>query len=75
VINCEGEVKAMKIIKLITVAGLSLALVRAVTPATAGAQQCCTLFNPFFLPFAVAGAVLGTATALVTGFAPAPYCG
>jgi hypothetical protein len=64
----------MKFLKGILVVFLSVALPMVVTTATAQAE-CCYFFNPFFLPFAVAGAVLGTATAIVTGFTPAPYYG
>lgn len=50
--------------------GISLVLLLAMTTADAQAQ--CCYFNPFLLPFAVAGAVVGTAAAITTAVAPLP---
>ncbi len=51
--------------KTIGVACVGIALVLALTTGRAQAQpDCC--FNPLFLPFAVAGAVVGTAAAVVS---------
>lgn len=60
----------MKAFKTMAVACciFSLLLAFGVTPAQA---ECC-YFNPLALPFLAAGAVVGTAAALVTGFVP-PY--
>ena len=67
------EAKGMKAIKLIGVVCISLALLTGVTATTARAEaECCYYFNPLFLPFAVAGAVVGTAAAIVTGVVPGP---
>ena len=61
----------MKALRIISVAcvGLALLLVFMTTSAEA---QCCYYFNPLFLPFAVAGTVLGTAAAITTGFVVGP---
>lgn len=54
--------------------GLALLLVVATTSAQAGYYYYGP--NPVFLPFAVAGAVVGTAAAIVTApFTCAGYCG
>jgi hypothetical protein len=61
--------------KLLIGACIGLALILVFT--TAGVRaECCYYYNPLFLPFAVAGAVLGTAAAIVTApFAYSPYYG
>ena len=50
--------------------GISLVLLLAMTTADAQAQ--CCYFNPLLLPFAVAGAVVGTAAAITTAIVPPP---
>jgi hypothetical protein len=52
---------------------LSISLVLLLVLTTVDAQaRCCHCFNPLFLPFAVAGAVVGTAAAITTAVVPAP---
>ena len=62
--------KTMKKVGVVCI-GVALLLVFSTKSARAG-TECCFYFNPFFLPFAVAGAALGTAAAITTGFVPAP---
>jgi hypothetical protein len=55
--------------KLIITACIGLALFITVPVTTASAQEC-FYCNPLLFPFAVAGAVVGTAAAIAT----APFC-
>jgi hypothetical protein len=68
----EGEAE-MNTKKIIIAACIGLALFIAVPVASVSAQDC-YYCNPLLFPLAVAGAVVGTAAAIVT--APfCPYCG
>jgi hypothetical protein len=63
----------MKAISIIMIASVGLALFMIVPVTDANAQDC-FYCNPLLFPLAVAGAVVGTAAAIVT--APfCPYCG
>lgn len=61
----------MKAMKVLTITCIGLTLFLAF-PARSAQAQCC-YFNPLFLPFAVAGAAIGTAAAIATGIVGAPY--
>ncbi|MGV8075107.1 MAG: hypothetical protein AB2L11_11190 [Syntrophobacteraceae bacterium] len=61
----------MKTMKIISLVCISLALCMVFTTAKAQAQ-CCYYFNPLLFPFAVAGAIVGTAATIVTGVLPGP---
>jgi hypothetical protein len=63
----------MSMRKIIIVASIGLALFMIVPTTRANAEEC-NFCNPLLFPLAVAGAVVGTAAAIVT--APfCPYCG
>jgi hypothetical protein len=66
------ELKGMKAIKVISVVCIGLALLLVVAAKNAQAQYYYP-FNPLWLPFAVAGAAVGTAAAIVTGVVAGPY--
>ena len=66
------EAKGMRAVRIISLACIGLALLMVVTTTSAQAQ-CCYYVNPLFLPFAAAGAVLGTAAAITTGLVAPPY--
>jgi hypothetical protein len=55
------------------VLGISLVLLLVLTTGNAQAR-CGHYYNPLLLPFAVVGAVVGTAAAITTGFVPGPPC-
>lgn len=61
----------MKAIRTMIVVFMGLAFLLVFTTSSAQAQ-CCYYVNPLLLPFAVAGAVLGTAATIVTGIVPGP---
>jgi len=54
----------------VLILGISLVLFLALAKVDAQAQ-CCYYYNPLLLPFAVAGAVVGTAAAITTAVVPA----
>ena len=59
--------------KIIVLASIGLALFM-IAPTTGARADDCPYCNPLLFPLAVAGAVVGTAAAIVT--APfCPYCG
>ena len=64
----------MKTTKILIVVCISLVLIVGTTAGTAQAD-CCDYFNPLLLPFAVAGAAIGTAASIVTGVVAAPVYG
>ena len=51
------------------VVSISLVLLLVLTTVDVQARRC---YNPFFLPFAVAGAVVGTVAAITTALVPVP---
>jgi hypothetical protein len=51
---------------------VSLVVLLVLTSVSAQAQCC---YNPFFFPFAVAGAIVGTAAAITTAAIPVPVYG
>jgi len=51
------------------VLSISLVLILVFTSVDVQARGC---YNPIFLPFAVAGAVIGTVAAITTALVPAP---
>ncbi len=62
----------MRTNKVTAVACICFVFVMLFSAATVQAGECC-IFNPLLIPFAVAGAVLGTAAAIVTApFQPYP---
>ncbi len=62
----------MKAMRKIMVMCFGLALLMAFTTTNAQAERY-YYHSPLFLPFAVAGAAVGTAGAIVTGVIPRPY--
>ena len=62
----------MKVFKKITVMTVGLVLLMVFTTASARAERV-YVYSPLFLPFAVAGAAVGTAGAIVTGVVPGPH--
>ena len=70
-VHRETKMRTGKIV-MIALVGFVLLMIMTPAPARAdGYYYCC---NPLFLPFAVAGAVVGTAAAIVAApFTPYPY--
>ncbi len=59
--------------KKVLVVCLGLAFLMFFSTSMAQADECCA-FNPLFLPFAIAGAAVGTAAAIASApFYPYPY--
>lgn len=65
------EANTMKSVKKSIVVGLAVAFLMVLTTTSAKAE--CCYFNPFALPFIVAGAAVGTAAAVTTGVLGLPF--
>ncbi len=61
----------MRVKRILIVAFVALAFLTVFSTRSARADY--YYYNPLFLPFAVAGAVVGTAAAVATGIATAPF--
>lgn len=63
----------MRFIRKLAVVCMVAAFLMVFTPTSAKAE--CCYFNPFAIPFLVAGAVVGTAAAVTTGILGLPFYG